>query len=478
MKYDVVIIGGGVVGACTARALSRYRLKIAVLERAEDVGMGASRANSAIVHGGFDPVPGTLKAKLNVEGCAMMEEWTRELEVPYLKNGSLVIAFSEEEMDHVRMLYDRGIQNGVPDLSVIDGEELRRLESRVSEAAVGALYAPSAGIVCPYELTVAAMGNAMDHGADLYLGFDVKAIEAKDGLYEISDGTRTVTAQYVINCAGTHADDVARTVGDDSFKINPRKGEYMLLDRTEGDTATHTLFQVPTAAGKGVLVTPTVDNNLLVGPTSVLIGDKENYETTREGLEAVRAAASKTVPDINYRAVITSFTGLRAALEKGDDFIIRESDVAKNFFHAAGIDSPGLSSAPAIALYLTELLKKSGLALDAREDYDGHRESYHRFRHMSEEEKNRVIEKDPAYGRMICRCETVTEGEIRAAIRRNPQARTFDAVKRRVRSGMGRCQGGFCTTYITEILADELGIAEKDVTKSGGASYMLTGELK
>lgn len=478
MKYDVVIIGGGVVGACTARTLARYRLNVAVLERAEDVGMGASCANSAIVHGGFDPKPDTLKARLNVEGCALMEEWTRELEVPYLQNGSLVIAFSEEEMDHVRMLCERGVKNGVPNLSVIDGEELRRLEPRVSKDAVGALNAPSAGIVCPYELTVAAMGNAMDNGTELLTGFDVKKIERKNGTYEITDGTRTVTSEYVINCAGVHADTVARMVGDESFVINARKGEYMLLDRTEGDTASHTLFQVPTAAGKGVLVTPTVDNNLLVGPTSVLIDDKENRETTREGLNAVREAASKTVPDINCRAVITSFTGLRATLAEGDDFIIRESETAKGFFHAAGIDSPGLSSAPAIALYLVELLKKGGLTLEARADYDGHRESYRRFRHLSQEEKNRVIEKDASFGRMICRCETVTEGEIRQAIRRNPQARSFDAVKRRVRSGMGRCQGGFCTTYITEILAEELGIPESEVTKNGGGSHMLTGTLK
>ena len=222
-----------------------------------------------------------------------------------------------------------------------------------------------------------------------------------------------------------------------------------------------------------MLVTPTVDNNLLVGPTSVLIGDKENYETTREGLEAVRTAASKTVPDVNYRAVITSFTGLRAALREGDDFIIRESEVAKNFFHAAGIDSPGLSSAPAIALYLVELLAKSGLALDERDDFDGHRESYHHFRRMSQEEKNRVIEKDPAYGRMICRCETVTEGEIRAAIRRNPQAKTFDAVKRRVRSGMGRCQGGFCQPKVLEILARELGKEWTDIHLKDGNSRIL-----
>lgn len=478
MKYDVAIIGAGVIGALTARELSRYKLRIALLEKADDVASGASRANSGIVHGGFDPMPGTKKAALNLRGATVMPTLAAELGVTYRQNGSLVLAFSEEEACHVRALYERGLANGVPGLSLLDREEVLALEPRISANVMAALRCTSSGIICPYGLTIAAAGNAMDNGAELFCRFAVDAIEKTDDGFRIFAGARCVEASYIVNCAGLFSDDIAAMVGDDVYRVSARKGEYLLLDRAEGKLCSHTLFQVPTAAGKGVLVSPTADGNLLVGPTSVPIDDKKCRDTTPEGLDAIRAAAAKTVSDIPYRQVITSFTGLRAALVGGDDFVIEPSKNDPRIIHTVGIDSPGLSSAPAIAEEIVSLLSAAGLTCEPDPDFCGKRASYHAFANLSDEEKNRKIQEDAAYGHIICRCERVTEGEIVDAIRRNPPARTLDAVKRRLRAGMGRCQGGFCTTYIVELIARETGIAPEEVTKFGEGSHLLVGRTK
>ncbi len=478
MTYDVAIIGAGVVGALAARALSRYQCQVVLLEATDDVAGGASRANSGIVHGGFDPLPGTNKARLNVRGTAMMEALCKELGVSYRKNGSLVLAFSEEEMQTVRALYDRGLQNGVPGLSLLGHDEVLALEPHIAPQVVGALRCVSSGIVCPYGLTIAATGNAMDNGVSLLCNFPVDHITVQQDGFCLQAGERSVTARYVLNCAGVHADTIAAMVGDDRFTVIPKKGEYMLLDRSEGGLCQHTLFQVPTKAGKGVLVSPTADGNILLGPTSVAIQDKHCTDTTLEGLDAIRATARKTMENIPYRQVITSFTGLRATLVGEDDFVLCPSTVSPRFIHAAGIDSPGLSSAPAIAEELVALLQQAGLDLQEDPTFCGERQGARQFAHLSEEEKAAWIQREPAYGHIICRCEGVTEGEILQAIHSNPPARSLDAVKRRVRAGMGRCQGGFCATYVTELLAKEYGIAMADVTKSGADSILLTGKTK
>ena len=475
MKYDVAVIGGGVCGALIARELSRFSLRMVVLEKESDVACGASRANSGIVHGGFDPIPGTKKAALNVRGAAMMPALTAELGVTYHNNGSLVLAFSDEEMETVKKLYDRGIQNGVPGISLLTGDEVLALEPHVSEKVVGALRCTSSGIVCPYGLTIAAMGNAMDNGAELIYEFSIDNIEQTGDHFRISAGERHIEASYVVNCAGMYADKIAALLGETGYSIIPKKGEYMLLDRAEGTRCSHTLFQVPTAAGKGVLVSPTADGNLLVGPTSVVIDDRECRDTTVEGLDYIKQAAGKTMADIPYRQTITSFTGVRAALAGEEDFVIEASKKHPHAINLLGIDSPGLSSAPAIAVEVVSMLEKAGLTLQKNPSFNGTRASYHEFRDMSDEEKNRKIQADQRYGHMICRCEMITEGEIREAIRRNPPARTMDAVKRRVRAGMGRCQGGFCTTYVAEMVAEENAMAVTDVTKFGKGSVLLSG---
>lgn len=480
MKFDVAIVGAGVVGALTARELSRYNLRVVLLEKEDDVAAGASRANSGIVHGGFDPVPGTKKAELNLRGTAMMESLCAELGVSYRKNGSLVLAFSEEEAEHVRALYERGLANGVPELSLLTREEVLALEPNVSSQVVAALRCESSGVVCPYGLTIAATGNAMDNGVKLICNFPVDGIcHTADG-FVIYSGDRKVEADYIVNTAGMFSDEIAAMLGDCRYHLIPRMGEYMLLDHAESGLCSHTLFQVPTAAGKGILVSPTADGNILVGPTSVELKnrDKNHRDTSAEGLAIIRRAAEKTIESMPWRQVITSFTGLRASLEGGDDFVIEASTASPRVVHAIGIDSPGLSSAPAIAKELVKLLAEGGLALTEKPDFCGTRPSYHAFAHLSDEEKNEKIKQNPAYGHVICRCEVVTEGEIMDAIHRNPPARSLDAVKRRVRTSMGRCQGGFCTTYITEILAREWGMDVTEVTKFSAGSELLFGRIK
>ena len=474
--YDVAIIGGGVVGGMLARTLSSYKLKICILEKENDVAMGASKANSAIVHAGFDAEPGSLKAKLNVKGSEMMERTAKELGVKYRKNGSLVVGFNDEDKKKIEELYDRGVKNGVKELSILNNDELHSLEPNLSPDAVCALNAPTGAIVCPYELTIAAIGNAMDNGAELKVNFEVSEINKIADIFEIvsSNGNR-INAKYVVNAAGINADAISAMAGQTDIKIHPRRGEYVLLDKASGGVVSHTIFRTPSAMGKGILVTPTVDGNLLLGPTAEDMENKEDTATTADGLSNVLANCSETTVGINLRDTITSFCGLRAVGNTGD-FIINSS--AEHFINAAGIESPGLSASPAIAEYITQMLKDMGLELIKNENFNPIRKPAHYFREASIDEKNRIITEDRAYGRIICRCEGVSEGEIREAIRTNPPARDLDGVKRRTRAQMGRCQGGFCMPYITEILSEELGVSYDSITKNGGNSKLITGKTK
>lgn len=459
--YDIVVIGAGVVGGMIARELTRYRISVCILEKQSDVALGASKANSGIVHAGFDAKEGSLKALLNVRGSEMMESVAKELGVHYKRNGSLVVGFSDEDMQAIRDLYARGCKNNVRGLRILTGDEVRALEPNISDNVIGALHAPTGGIVCPYMLTVASVGNAMDNGAVLKTNFEVTSIEYADGVYKVASPTETVEAKYVINAAGVYSDAVADMAGCGGFTVTPRKGEYLLLDRECGDTVSHTVFKVPTKMGKGILVSPTADGNLLLGPTSVNITDKDNTETTQGGIDAIIAGATECVKNIPLRSVITSFTGLRAVGSTGD-FIIEVANW--HFVNVAGIESPGLSSAPAIAKYVTELLRDAGLELAPNPDFCPTRKIY-----RAAEEK---------YHKVICRCETVSEGEILTAIHTNPGARDIDGVKRRTRGGMGRCQGGFCMPYVAEILARELNMPLTEVTKFGGGSKLLFGKVK
>ena len=477
MIFDVAIAGGGVIGGMIARELMKYKLSVCILERANDVACGASKANSGIVHGGYDPEPETLKAKLNTLGVEKLFATAAMLHAPIIRNGSMVCAFSAEEDKTVRELYERGQINNIPDLEVISGDRAREIEPYLSEKVTSALWVRNAGIVCPYELTIAAIGNAMDNGAQLKLNFEVSAIAKNDGLFTItSTEGESVQAKYLINCAGGHSDKVAALAGDDSFTIIPRAGEYLLLDKTEGQRVSHTIFQCPSVEGKGILVSPTVHGNLLTGPTAGKVASADSKEITQAGIDTVIALSHKSVPSVEFRNVITSFTGVRSS-EKNGDFIIGFSEKCENLLNVAAIDSPGLTCCVSIAEYVVELMEKAGIMLEVNPNFDGTREDPHTFRNMSDEEKDAFIKANPEYGKIVCRCEQVSEGEIRKVLRTNPPAQDMDGVKRRTRGGMGRCQGGFCGPYVMKLIAEERGIAKEQVTKNGKGSEMFIGKL-
>ncbi len=474
--YDVIVIGGGVIGGLMLRELSRYRLSACLVEKEEDVCMGQSRANSGIVHAGYDATEGSLKAKFNVLGNKMMESVTKELGVKYVNNGSLVVAFSGEEMETLNQLKKRGENNGVERLEIIGKEQLKMLEPNISDNAVGALYAPTGGIVCPYELTISAIGNAMDNGASLVCSFEVEKIEkTSDGLILKSTNGEELSAKVVINCAGINSGKIANLTGDD-IQIGGRRGQYILLDRESGDFVNHTLFFTPTKKGKGILVSQTVDKNIILGPTAEEIEDG-NVETTSDGLALVIEKANEMCKNVPLYNTITSFAGTRAYSDK-HDFILEESKTIEGVIHCAGIESPGLTSAPAIAEYVVGELVSKKLELVKKSDFNPIRQPDYFFKNLTNEEKNEIIKADKSYGRIVCRCEQITEGEILRAIRENPPARNIDAVKRRTRAGMGRCQGGFCQPYVAELIAKELNIPLEEVTKSGKGSYLLRGKTK
>jgi glycerol-3-phosphate dehydrogenase len=463
--YDIIIIGGGVVGCCIARALSRRQLKIAVLEKNGDIGEGASKANSGIVHAGFDADSGTLKARLNLHGSQMMPALAKELEFDYENNGSMVLCFREEDKPELEKLLERGLRNGVTGLTILAQETVREKEPFINEKVKYALYAPTGAIVCPFGLTVAMAENAAANGVLFYRNTEVMKIEKNNERYFIltADGQK-FDAKVIINAAGIHADQIHNLVSNVPLAIKPRKGEYLLFDKTVGRAVKHTLFQLPTVYGKGVLITPTVHGNLLMGPTALDITDKSGVNTTAAGMDTVLNKASDSIREIPRREIITSFAGLRANSGQGD-FLIAEANDAPGFIDVAGIDSPGLSSAPAIGADVADLV---AAMLPGKEKAD----------FVSSRPGIR-----PGQGEVICRCETVTRAEIVAAIRRtrdlfvNPGPVSLDSVKRRVRPGMGRCQGGFCVPRVAELIAAELGIEKTAVRKAGPGSEILAGAV-
>ncbi len=476
MIYDIAIIGAGVSGCMIARALSKYKLNIALLERSNDVAMGASKANSGIVHAGFDAKPGTLKAKMNLRGNELMEDVCRQLNVPYVRNGSLVLAFSDEEMDTLRELYDRGVANGVKDMSVLNREELLAIEPNIGDEAVGALRAETAGIVCPYSLTIAAAENAVTNGVEFFRNFEVTKIDFLNDTFTLSSSENKIEAKYVINAAGLFADEIAAMIGDNSLHITARRGEYYILDKSVGNLVSHTIFQCPSKMGKGILVAPTTHGNLLIGPSAIDIDDKNDVSTTADGLKEVSALALKSVPGATTRFAITSFSGNRAHEDK-NDFTIEPSSVNGHFINVAGIESPGLTGSPAVAEYVENIMRNL-IDLQPKDNYVATREKPFRYHLATDEERCAAISENPSYGRIICRCESITEGEILDAIHAPAGARDVDGVKRRTRAGMGRCQGGFCGSKVVELLARELNVNTNEITKFGKKSEILYERTK
>lgn len=474
--YDVIIIGGGVSGAASARELSRYKVRACVLEKEEDVCCGTSKANSAIAHAGYDAEPGSLMAKLNVRGNEMMEQLSKDLDFPFQRIGSLVICLSEEEMPGLQKLYDKGIANGVKGLKILNREEVLEMEPNITDNVYAALYAPTAGIVCPFNLNIALAENAYTNGIEFRFNTEVQNIRKIDGGYELCTNQGTFRTKYVVNAVGVYADKFHNMVSEKKIHITPRRGDYCLLDKSAGTHVSRTIFSLPTKYGKGVLVTPTVHGNLLVGPTAIDIENKEGTNTTREGLDEVITKAGQNVKNLPMRQVITSFAGLRAH-EDGTEFIIGEPEDARGFIDCAGIESPGLTSCPAIGEMVAGILQEK-LGLEKKDNFIATRKGILDPDTLTREERAELIQREPAYGNIICRCEMITEGEILDAIRRPLGARSLDGVKRRTRAGMGRCQSGFCSPRTMEILARELHVSMADITKSGGKSRLVVGTNK
>ena len=474
--YDVIIIGSGVSGSAAARELSRYKAKVCVLEKEEDVCCGTSKANSGIVHAGYDAKEGSLMAKLNVRGNEMMEALARDLDIPFKRTGSLVICLREEDRPQLQALYERGGRNGVPGLRILEREELKDMEPNISDEACAALYAPTAGIICPFELNIAMAENAAMNGVEFRFNTEVQDLKPTEKGWEIHTSQGVCETRYVVNAAGVYADVFHNIVSKNKIHITPRRGDYCLLDKNAGSHVGRTIFALPGKYGKGVLITPTVHGNVLVGPTAVDIEDKEGTNTTKEGLDEIIKKAGMNIKNLPMKQVITSFAGLRAH-EDGHEFLIGEVEDARGFIDCAGIESPGLTSSPAIGEMVGSLLRDK-MNLEEKEDFISIRKGVLNPDTLDREQRNLLIQEKPEYGNIVCRCEMITEGEIIDAIQRPLGARSLDGVKKRTRVGMGRCQAGFCSPKTMEILARELHIPISEVTKSGGDSGIIRGRNK
>ena len=474
--YDIVIIGAGVTGCSVARELSRYNARVCVVEKEDDVCCGTSKANSAIIHAGFDAAAGSMMAKLNVLGNRMMGNLAEDLDIPFKRNGSLVVCLFDEDRPQLQKLYENGLANGVEQLRIVEKEELQSLEPNISPNAVAALYAPTAGIVCPFTLTFALAENAYTNGVEFRLNTEVTGLHSAKDCWVLETSNGTIETKYVINAAGVYSDVFHNMVSAKKIHITPRRGDYFLLDKNTGNFAVQTIFPQPSKLGKGVLVSPTIHGNTIVGPTAIDVEDREGTNTTAAGLNDVLSKAGSTVKDLPIRQVITSFAGLRAH-EDHHEFVLGEVEDAPGFIDCAGIESPGLTSSPAIGKMIGDLLKeKMSLALNP--NFNGKRKGVLNPQELSKEERARLIKEHPEYGNIICRCEGISEGELLDAIHRPLGATSLDGLKRRTRQGTGRCQAGFCTPRAMEILVRELHIEQSELTKCGGKSKLIVGKTK
>ena len=476
MKHDIIIIGGGLVGCAVARLLSAYDAKIALLERGADVAEGASKANSGIVHAGFDAKPGTLKAQLNVRGADMYEALCHELDVPFDRCGALVAAFDAAGRETLQTLLAYAAQNGVRDVRIIERTEVLAMEPCINAEVECALYAPTSGITSPYELAFALADHAAVNGVSFHFDTEVAEIQAQEQGFCLKTNRGDYFARMIVNCAGVDSARLHNFLSEKTLSIVPRKGEYYLLDREGLPPFTHTVFQTPTRMGKGVLVSPTVHGNVLLGPTAHDITDSSDVSTTADAMAEVLEKSKITWPTLNQSKVITTFAGIRAHAAH-DDFVVGSVAGASGAYEAVGIESPGLTAAPAIAELLCALIVDEN-GLSPKPEWKPAQRREKPFSAMTDTERNEAIARDPEYGGIVCRCEQVTEAEVRAAIRRPIGSRTIDGIKRRTRAGMGRCQGGFCCPRVLEILAEELRLSPMEITKNGGRSVLLTGTLE
>lgn len=477
-QYDLIIIGGGIVGCSVARELSRFQLRVAVCEAKPDIAAGTTKANGGLIHTGYDPKPGTLKALLNLKGCLMYPMLSRQLGFRYHKTGSMVVGFDENDLLYLEKLYHQGLENGVPNLELVRGSRIFELEPQTSPKAKYALYSPHNGMVDPFEVAIAFAENAAANGVEFYLSSPVSSISQDSDGFTVKIPEDELHAKYVVNAAGVHADDVARLAGADEFNIVARHGDLLVLDKHCGVQNMMTLYPIPSKETKGVVLMNTVSGNILVG-SSAEYKDKDDVASYKEGIDQLLAGAKKLAPNIMPNKVIRTFAGSRAVLEGNhNDFYIRPSRKVHNLFHVAGIQSPGIASSPAIAAYVVQMLIGCGVPLTEKDHYISERKAPVDFSELSPKEKDRLIRQNPLYGKLVCSCECVTEGEIVDAIHRVPGARTIDGIKRRTRAGMGRCQGGFCQHRVLSILARELHCTPEDILLDNSGSQIVYSKLK
>lgn len=471
--YDVIIIGGGVVGTAILRKLSMFEVSALLIEKEDDVSCGASRANSGIVHAGYDCVPNTLKAYFNVEGNKMFEKLCDELDVPFIKTGSLVVAPDSGKED-LRKLYERGIANKV-NVELIERDRIVELEPNVADGITRALYAKDAGVVSPYKLTIAFADSAVMNGAEVKLSSEVVSISHKNGIYTVKTNNDEYQSRILINSAGAFCMKINAMLDDEQYPVEYAVGEYFVLDSTESANISRVIFPLPDEHGKGILVAPTADGNVLYGPTSLSTDCCTNTEVTLTGLDRIKDSVKRTYKPVNFRKAIRVYSGLRTKV--GEDFIIKNSDKNEGYIMLLGICSPGLSAAPAIADYVVNKLVGKFIALSDKENIVP-MPKHKKFVSLDKQELEELIKEDSKWGRLVCRCEKVSEAEIVNAIHSPVPATTVDAVKRRVRAGMGRCQGGFCAPRVIEILARELNIPITEVKKGGTDSEIAIGRIK
>lgn len=477
-KYDVIIIGAGISGCAVAWKLAKYNLDILLLEKEADIATGTTKANTAIIHAGYNADPDKLKGHLNVKGNQGIREAADKLNIPYNEIGSLVVGLEDDDLSVIDELYEKGLENNVPDMEIVGKEWLREHEPNISPKAVKALWAPTAGVITPWEAALAMAQNAVANGAEVKLETEVEDVLTKNGeVTGVKTNQGDFAADYVVNAAGLYADKIAEMVGIEKININPRKGEYYIYDHAKDFAVNHVVFPVPTPISKGIVVTPTVEDNLLIGPTSENVNSKTDLATTKEGLKKVYNGAKKLYPSLDLKDTIRVFAGLRAA-DESEDFVIEAAENVRGFVNVAGIQSPGLASSTAIADYTVEILGDEGLTLSEKKNVIETREEPVRFYEMSNKERAKMVEKNKDYGQIICRCETVSYKEIVDAINGPVGARTVNAVKRRTRAGAGRCQGGFCGPRVVDILAEELGIDPTEVKHEEGNSQILEYKIK
>lgn len=477
--FDIAIVGAGITGCAIARQLARFDLSICVVEAANDIALGASKANGGLVHAGYDPAPGTVKSQVNARGFELYGTWAQELGFLFCRTGSMVLGFNDEDRAQLEQLRSNGLANGVPELSIIDPDSIHELEPRASAQATCALWCPSTGYVDPFEVAIAALENAVANGVTFMRSAAVEAIEVAgsgdDARFTLATPAGNVRCRYLINAAGNGAADISHMAGAEEFQMVWRQGNIVVLDKEP--SALMPLYPVPTPVSKGVIVTGTVHGNTVITATAAMRepGDTQTYASD---VNALLTGARKLVPDLDTRRVVRAFAGGRPVIQGTNDFFIGQSAVVPGLFQAAGIQSPGVASAPAIAERMELVMREAGVELHERADWNPIRRAPDDFDRAPLAHKEELIESNPAWGQIVCRCETVPEAEIVAAIRRQPGAVSIEGVKRRCRAGMGRCQSGFCQSRVVAILARELGCDPSEVLLEDTGSWLVEGPLK